>query len=49
MAGITEILDMLDWHMSSEIQSKGRNLAKNIETIVPFIQCSVYTTINPPT
>lgn len=38
MADITEIMDMLDWHMPVEIQSKGISSARNIETIVPFIQ-----------
>ena len=38
MADITEIMDMLDWHMPSEIQSKGISLARNMETIIPFIQ-----------
>lgn len=38
MVCITEILDMLDWHMPSEIQAKGRSLAKNVGTIIPFIQ-----------
>lgn len=38
MIGITEIMDMLDWHMPPEIQSKGRILAKGIDTIIPFIQ-----------
>ena len=38
LAGITEIMDMLDWHMPTEIQSEGISLAKSIETIVPFIQ-----------
>lgn len=38
MTDITDILDMLDWHMPPEIQSQGRDLAKNIETITPFIQ-----------
>lgn len=38
MVDITEILDMLDWHMPSEIQSKGISLARNTETIIPFIQ-----------
>ena len=38
MVGITEILDMLDWHMSPEIQSKGISLGKKLESIVPFIQ-----------
>lgn len=38
MIKITEIMDMLDWHMPPEIQFKGRNLAKNTGTIIPFIQ-----------
>ena len=38
MIDITQIMDMLDWNMSPEIQSKGISLAKNIETIIPFIQ-----------
>ena len=38
MVDITDIMDMLDWHMSSEIQSKGISLARNAETIIPFIQ-----------
>ena len=38
MVDITEIMDMLDWHMPSEIQSKGISLARNKETIIPFIQ-----------
>jgi len=38
MVDITEILDMLDWHMPSEIQYEGISLARNIETIIPFIQ-----------
>lgn len=38
MAGIAEIMDMLDWHMPTEVQSKGKALAKEIETITPFIQ-----------
>lgn len=38
MVDITNIMDMLDWHMSSEIQSKGISLARNVETIIPFIQ-----------
>ena len=38
MVDITEIMDMLDWHMPIEIQSKGIALANNLETIVPFIQ-----------
>lgn len=29
---------MIDWHMPSEIQSKGISLARNTETIIPFIQ-----------
>ena len=38
MVDITEIMDMLDWHMPSEIQIEGISLARNIETITPFIQ-----------
>lgn len=38
MVDITEILDMLDWYMPFEIQSKGISLAKNAKTIAPFIQ-----------
>ena len=38
MVDTTEIMNMLDWHMPSEIQSKGISLARNIETIIPFIQ-----------
>lgn len=38
MADITEIMDMLDWHMPSEIQAEGISLARKTETIVPFIQ-----------
>ena len=38
MVDITEIMDMVDWHMPSEIQSKGISLARNTETIIPFIQ-----------
>lgn len=38
MEDITEIMDMLDWHMPPEIQSKGISLARSIEIIIPFIQ-----------
>lgn len=38
MVDITEIMDMFDWHMPPEIQSKGISLARNTETIIPFIQ-----------
>lgn len=38
MADITEIMDMLDWHMPSEIRIKGVSLARDTETIIPFIQ-----------
>ena len=31
MADITEILDMLEWHMPSEIQTEGISLARNTE------------------
>ena len=33
-----EILDMLDWHMSPQTQSKGISLAKESKEIIPFIQ-----------
>lgn len=35
---IQEILDMLDWNKSDEIQAKGRYLAKDIKKITCFIQ-----------
>mgnify|MGYP006369448713 CR=1 FL=1 len=38
MVDTTEIMNMLDWHMPNEIQSKGIALARNMETIIPFIQ-----------
>lgn len=38
MVDVTKILDMLDWHMPFEIQSKGISLAKNARTVTPFIQ-----------
>ena len=38
MADITEIMDMLDWNMPTEIQSKGISLAENTKKILPFIQ-----------
>ena len=38
MVDIKKIMDMLNWHMPPEIQSKGISLARNIETIIPFIQ-----------
>lgn len=38
MVDITEIMDMLDWHMPAEIQTEGISLARNIGTITPFIQ-----------
>ena len=38
MVDITEIMDMLDWHMPTEIQTEGISLARNIGTIIPFIQ-----------
>ena len=38
MLDITDIMDMLDWHMPYEIQSQGISLARNTETIIPFIQ-----------
>ena len=33
-----EIMDMLDWHNPIEVQTKGMALAKDAETIRPFIQ-----------
>ena len=38
MVTTEKIMDMLDWHMPAEIQAKGIFLAKNTETIIPFIQ-----------
>lgn len=38
LVDITEIMNMLDWNMPAEIQSKGISLARNVETIIPFIQ-----------
>ncbi len=38
MVDIIEIMDMLDWRMPSETQMEGISLARNIETIIPFIQ-----------
>ena len=38
MHNITEIMAMLDWNKSTEIQTKGRFLAKHSEDIEPFIQ-----------
>ena len=38
LVDITKIMNMLDWNMSAEIQSKGISLARNIEAIVPFVQ-----------
>lgn len=35
---IIDILDMLDWNKSDEIQAEGRYLAKNIKKITCFIQ-----------
>ena len=35
---VEHIFRLIDWHMPAEIQSKGISLARNIETIVPFIQ-----------
>ena len=32
------VFRLIDWHMPDEIQSKGISLARNIDTIVPFIQ-----------
>ena len=38
MIDVEEIMDMIDWHMPPEIQARGISLAKDIETIIPFIQ-----------
>ena len=38
MANFIEVMNMLDWNQSSQIQFEGRNLAKNFSTIAPFIQ-----------
>ena len=38
MEDITEILDMLDWHMPLAVQSRGRSFARNTGTILPFLQ-----------
>jgi len=38
MVDVMGIMDMLDWHMPPETQSRGILLAQNIETIIPFIQ-----------
>lgn len=32
------VFRLIDWNMTAEIQSKGISLARNIETITPFIQ-----------
>lgn len=38
MVDILEILDMIDWSMPAETQSKGISLASNSKDIFPFIQ-----------
>ncbi len=38
MKDITEVMNMLDWHKPPEVQTKGIALAKDAETIRPFIQ-----------
>ena len=38
MADLDSIMDMLDWNMPIDVQRKGVNSAKEINTIVPFIQ-----------
>lgn len=35
---IEYVFSLIDWHMPPETQSKGISLARNIETIIPFIQ-----------
>ena len=38
MCNIDEIMDMLDWNNSEEVQQKGVELAKNIKNISAFVQ-----------
>jgi len=38
MCNIDEIMEMLDWNNSEEIQQKGIELAKNIKSISAFVQ-----------
>ena len=38
MKNIDEIMDMLDWHNSSETQCEGRELAKTVKCINVFLQ-----------
>ena len=38
MTNLEKIMSMLDWNMPSYIQSQGRILSNNVESIVPFIQ-----------
>lgn len=38
MCGIDEIIDMLDWNNSKEIQEEGRNKAKSIRCLSAFLQ-----------
>ena len=38
MMEITNILDMLDWNVSTEIQSTGRAMARKIQVLEPFVQ-----------
>ena len=38
MENVLSIMDMLDWNMPPEIQAEGRSLAKNVVSIVPFLQ-----------
>lgn len=40
---IEYVFRLIDWHMPAEIQYKGISLAKNAETIIPFIQPSTPT------
>lgn len=44
MVEVTEIMDMIDWHMPPEIQAKGISLAKDYRN-----NYSVYTTVNAKT
>ncbi len=38
MASIDEIMNKIDWNMPLEIQLEGRELAKDVEDLLPFCQ-----------
>ena len=38
MVNIEYIMDLLDWNNSTEKQKQGIDLAKNVETVSPFLQ-----------